>query len=47
MAALAQLAKADSVLRESQAAIDQAIEDLQEKRAFWQEEFNRRNGIKQ
>jgi hypothetical protein len=43
LAALAQLAKAQAVLTESQAAIDQAIADLQEKRDFWQQEFDRRN----
>jgi hypothetical protein len=31
------------MLTESQAALDQAIADLKEKRDFWQEEFDRRN----
>lgn len=42
-AALAQQAKANSIVTESRAAVDQAIADLQEKRDFWQQEFNRRN----
>ncbi|KAM3136884.1 hypothetical protein pb186bvf_010969 [Paramecium bursaria] len=42
-AALAVQAKALSVLKDSQNAINAAVADLQEKRDFWLAEFNRRN----